>query len=290
MNRRDRFATPKQVRRHIERVLPDEARRAMCLSIFADSIDRLHAHGPDKWGVYCKDSHVRLRGGGLIVLTIERNEIWLALDQEAIDASAPMPNKLNSAQGIRYDRGRWAHYKRPPTTNIFYSPTAENTRDWQPIRSLHFALLDRVAREAFRVDSQKKHQPSVSAYLQMVLHRWVPEPAYSSRLNPVDNATSSAARKYQPTCFDTKQRTIMRLANTVRDTVAGAHGQQALRTVKNKEFRFGSSHDLESYIDALISRDFLGMVNFGSLVFSGVYNSLNLLENREYPARSKWMC
>jgi len=197
MNRHEQFATPEQVQRHIERVLPDEVCRRMCLSIFADSIDRLHAQGPDRWGVYCEGDLVRLLGGRLIVLAIVPNEVWLALDQKAIDVSVPMPNQLNAVQGksIRYDTGRWAHYKRPPTTNIFYSPTTDNMQAWQSfIKSLHFALLDRVARYAFRDDSQSNHQPSVSAYLQRVLPRWVPEPAYSSSGKSVDNATAFAAQ------------------------------------------------------------------------------------------------
>ncbi len=253
MNRRNQFATPEHVRRHIERVLPDEARRVSCLSIFADSIDRLQAHGPDKWGAYCENNHVRLRGGGIIVLTIESNDVWLALDQEAIDSSESARNKLSDAKGMRYDPGRWAHYKRPRTTNVFFSPSAENKEDWLAIRELHFALLDRIAQDAFRVDSQEKHQPALIAYLQVLLRRRLPEPVYSSKLKQAEETTSSAAQNNPTPIVGNKQSTIARLANTARDTVASANGQQALRTVKNKDLRFGTSQEFESYIGTLIS-------------------------------------
>lgn len=54
------------------------------------------------------------------------------------------------------------------------------------------------------------------------------------------------------TSFDTKQKAVMRMAITVRDTVAGANGQKVMRTVKNKENRFGSMKELEQYITALL--------------------------------------
>ncbi len=242
MNQRSRFATIEQIQKYIERVLPDEAKRALCLSIFADSIERLHERGPDKWSTYCEDSRIRLRGGSVIVLTIQHNEVWLALDQEAIDTSAPIQNKINSAQGLRYDRGRWSHYKQPPTTNIFYSPTAENKRDWLSIRGLHFALLDRVAGEAFRVDSQKKHQSAVCEYIQRVLQRQLPQPVYSSRSKPANHNDLSRFKReenrlmqlgeFDPNDLtDARKRTV---ANIVRRRGQPGFRRQLLKLYKSQ--------------------------------------------------------
>ena len=173
------FATPGQVQEHLERILPDEATRTACLSIFAELMERLHAQDPAHWGAYCEGDHLRLRGGGLIVLTIRNGRIWLALDQEAIDASKSAASDIH-ASGVEPDPRKWAHYQRPRTTNVFYAPSAESAPTWPLIKGLHFALLDRVARHALRPDSQEKHQPAISICLGALLRRSLPEPAYSS--------------------------------------------------------------------------------------------------------------
>jgi hypothetical protein len=61
-----------------------------------------------------------------------------------------------------------------------------------------------------------------------------------------------AARRSPATVYNARQRSVARMAATVRDIVRGANGQQVLRTVKSKELRFSSQEILESYIDALV--------------------------------------
>jgi hypothetical protein len=61
-----------------------------------------------------------------------------------------------------------------------------------------------------------------------------------------------AARRSPATTYNARQRSVARMAATVRDIVRGANGQQVLRTVKSKELRFASQQMLESYIDALV--------------------------------------
>jgi hypothetical protein len=183
------FATPVQVQKHIERILPDEETRVRCLSIFADSMERLHEQDPARWGTYCENDHLRLRGGGLIVLTVESGRLWLALDQAAIDRLDSTATLLG-APGIELDPGRWQHYKRPRTTNVFYAPSGQTAHVWSLIRDLHFALLDRVARHAFRPDSQDKHQPAVSVYLGALLRRSLPEPIHIKRDGEADKHVS----------------------------------------------------------------------------------------------------
>lgn len=48
-----------------------------------------------------------------------------------------------------------------------------------------------------------------------------------------------------------RQATIARMAATALATVAGANGQQVVRTLKNKDFRFGSPKELEQHIAML---------------------------------------
>lgn len=186
---RSGFATPAQVREHMERILPGEEARVRCLAIFAESMERLHGRGPSRWGAYCEGDHLRLLGGGLIVLTIKGGRLWLALDQAAIDR-LDSTEAIFGAPGVARDPGRWSHYKRPPTTNVFYTPTKENAHAWSSIRGLHFSLLDRVAHHAFRRASRDKHQPAVSVCIGEILGRALPEPNYVTSGEKLEKSVS----------------------------------------------------------------------------------------------------
>lgn len=121
-SRHDPLSTVEQVEEFIGQFLPEEATRVKCLSAFADSIDRLHSHGPSKF------------------------------------------------------------------------PDNEHERNWPPIRDLHFAFLDRVARKYADLGtaSQKKHQPALLAYLRTFLKRSIPEPVYPSSVTADNGSTYSS--------------------------------------------------------------------------------------------------
>jgi hypothetical protein len=55
------------------------------------------------------------------------------------------------------------------------------------------------------------------------------------------------------TVFDARRRAVMRMVQTALQTVAGANGQQVLRTMKVKEVRFQRPDLFEAYVDALVS-------------------------------------
>lgn len=65
-------------------------------------------------------------------------------------------------------------------------------------------------------------------------------------------AKEKAARRGAATTLNARQRTIADMAMTARDTVAGAKGQEVVRTVKIKELRFATTQEFENYIGALI--------------------------------------
>ena len=67
-------------------------------------------------------------------------------------------------------------------------------------------------------------------------------------------AKEDKAGKGPVTTFDGWRVTAVNLANTARATVAASNGQQVLRTVKNKDLRFGPPGELAKYIEALIEK------------------------------------
>jgi hypothetical protein len=94
---------------------------------------------------------------------------------------------------------------------------------------------------------------------------------------PIWQAKSAAARARPVTVFNARQRTAARMAMTAFATVAGANGQQVLRTVKNKEMRF-SRDELEKYIlDLIEAQEGLCAVTQLTLQLDGEYDDAELL-------------
>lgn len=187
--RRDSFSTVEEVQALVERLVPDPALRVLVLSLFADSVDYIHAWGAAKWGAYCDSEHadrVRLLCGHPIVFTLHKEGVWLSLDAESIKLHGALDQALGEARGWHLDDGTapggYGDYERPPSKNIYYRPGAEHDRSWPAIAKLHFAYLDTVARKfgALYVSSQDKHQPALLAYLRRALGRELPDPVYQA--------------------------------------------------------------------------------------------------------------
>jgi hypothetical protein len=60
--------------------------------------------------------------------------------------------------------------------------------------------------------------------------------------------TQTGSRRNPSTSYNSKQLTFSNMANNAWDTSRSSNGQQALRTIKNKNFMFMDRSDLERYI------------------------------------------
>jgi hypothetical protein len=77
--------------------------------------------------------------------------------------------------------------------------------------------------------------------------------------------------------FNARQRTIAEMAMNARHAAAHSNGQQELRTIKNKEVRFGPL-DFESYLSALLDlQEGLCAVTGLKLQFNGEFDDNELL-------------
>ncbi|WP_375754299.1 hypothetical protein [Corallococcus exercitus] len=95
---------------------------------------------------------------------------------------------------------------------------------------------------------------------------------------PSWKARSQGSGKGAVTAFTGKRRAVVRMAMTAIGTTASSNGQQVLRTVKNKELRFASQHELEGYISALVdSQDGLCALTGLRLQYDGESDDPELL-------------
>jgi hypothetical protein len=101
---------------------------------------------------------------------------------------------------------------------------------------------------------------------------------WHSRADWKSKAEKARGKHSVVTIFNAKQRAAARMAMTARDTVTGANGQQALRTIKNKELRFASQQQLEKYlVDLLELQEGQCAITGLALQYDGEYEDAEML-------------
>ena len=204
-----------EVERIIASLLPDVKVRDRCLSVFVEALTEANLYGTHKWGVYYRNDALRLLVGSLIVLTIHRQGVWMALDRQLLQESANEFDILNQSKGWQWDTGRWSKYTRIPSKNGYYMPTDNHSQLWPHIRRFHFAYIEKAAYmfTQLREDSQQKHMPHVLAYLRQVVKHYVPEPAYGgtgeSISNPLRDIQEYQANHHNQQVSETEREAIV---------------------------------------------------------------------------------
>lgn len=176
------------VKNIVSHLLPQEEKRNLCLKIFTEAVNFAHSCGNDKWGTYYLPNKVRLLVGNLIVFTIERECVWLALDKQLLESSKKYQHLLKGANSWRWDEVDYPAYSQVPSRNGYYIPSEDHLEIWPVIRSLHFEFIDKVAAkyEKLKTTSQAKHSSAVVSYLRNELGQFVPAPVYE-RIEVEDN-------------------------------------------------------------------------------------------------------
>lgn len=210
----------------IESLITDVKTRNRCLSVFGESLREANTYGANKWGVYHNADNARLRLliGNLIILTFNKQGLWMPLDQQSLQESKKELDFLNLSKDWHWDTGRWSEYMRIPSKNGYYMPAENHPQIWPIIRRLYFEYIGKVAKKFLRLrqDTQKKHMPQVLAYLRQTLGQYIPDPIYgdSVDLNP------NPIREIQEFTYQ-----YQNLSKTVRESVVQSRiGQGKFRT------------------------------------------------------------
>ncbi len=169
-----------EIRNIVRRLLPQEEIRNLCLKIFVEVVNHANSCGNDKWGTYYLPNKVRLLVGNLIVLSIERNCVWLALDNQLLESSEKYQHLLKETNNWQWDKDDYPTYSQVPSRNGCYTPSENHLEIWPVIRSLHFEFISKVAAkyEKLKKTSQTKHSSAVVSYLRNEIDQSVPSPIY----------------------------------------------------------------------------------------------------------------
>lgn len=162
-------------------LFPNDEYRKICLRLFLEALNKANSCGNNKWGAYYYNEGVRLLVGNLIVLTIHKNGIWMALDKQSLNEMKDT-QILEESHLWRWETGDYSEYKPVPSKNGYYTPSNEDLYIWPLIRDLHFRYIEKVANKYkwLNYKSQSTHSDKLLYYLKDELGlQSIPIPIYS---------------------------------------------------------------------------------------------------------------
>jgi 5-methylcytosine-specific restriction protein A len=175
----------------VSSLLPDDEYRKICLSLFAQSLIKANSYGRNKWGVYYRSEGIRLLVGGIIVFTIHKDGIWLSLDRRLLNEAIDQRRLLDETRAWQWDKNDYPEYKRVPSRNGYYTPSADDAEIWSVIRNFHFEHIKNVAEKYPELisPSQRTYDPALLVYLRKELGQAIPEPDYGPQIedNPIQD-------------------------------------------------------------------------------------------------------
>jgi hypothetical protein len=141
---------------------------------------------------------------------------------------------------------------------------------------LEWPLLHPKAREfLFTEGTLQQLSDDNAAYARALvegadLTPWHSRPAWKKK--------ADAAGRGAATVFDGPRRAALRMVKMAIGTAASSNGQQVVRTVKNKDVRFGSEREFERYVEALIeAQEGLCAITDLRLQYDGDFEDAELL-------------
>lgn len=156
----------------LDAILPDPGSREAMLSIFAASMRYVRERKPEWFIVQFNGRHLRLFAGGLIVLTLESEEVWVTTDLDN------RSEDLSHLSSWRWDEQSYPRYRRPPSRNGYYTPRADNGGEWDAIQGAHQRYLDLALNAGIAPDHRSfaRHEPAVVEYLDAIFADRTPAP------------------------------------------------------------------------------------------------------------------
>lgn len=230
---------PDRAAKLFELLWPDRSVRGSCENRLVQSIRFAHGCAPASWEVTMFDHRVRLNVGQVEVLTLSAAEVRFIF----ASATAMSGDKTFS---IDFDAETPVYAAVPHPSGVCrLDPTNIRTvpiRFWEAHEAYIAAAADIKKVSPFK----KSFSPAVLEYLERSIGQRLPRPDYWI-------ADDRHRRRPAVSSLAAKQAAVARMAATARDTVAGANGQQVLRTLKHKDLRFTTLREFKTYIEALVN-------------------------------------
>ena len=159
-------------------ILPEPVVRRRCLAVFAEAVAEANVYGRDKWAVTPTDSKVRLQVGHVIICTLGKGRIWMALDK-GLSETPKRRSSLNQSGDWKWDSEVYPEYPSISSRNGYYLPSEKHAEAWPEVRRLHFEAIYRAANgRPMDPRTPQGHSPAILRFLRNELGRHVPDPLY----------------------------------------------------------------------------------------------------------------
>ncbi|MBD3339546.1 MAG: hypothetical protein GF353_10580 [Candidatus Lokiarchaeota archaeon] len=157
------------------------------------------------------DDRIRLLIGNLIVFTIQKGIIWLALDKELLNDLEEARTKLENSRNWKWDNEDYPEYSKIPSKNGYYNPSEDHSKISSIISEFHFEFIEKVSKkyEKLNKKSQLKYTPELLYYLEAVFEEDIPKPGYDSfsPSNPIQEIEDY--RESYNTLSETERETVV---------------------------------------------------------------------------------
>jgi hypothetical protein len=166
----DRYSTD-AARAVLEKVCPDAAPRTVALEALYHAIQVAHAMEPGAWSITLRPSGVRLNVGGLVVLSIRRDGVYLPVHEATAERSVvPVIREFDSGEEHRWIEGTTSTlvpYDRLDPTLTLLRPASDE-------------FIRRTLKRSTRAPYSDIHAPGVLQMLREAGHP-APSPAHEKR-------------------------------------------------------------------------------------------------------------
>lgn len=204
------------------------------------------------------------------IVSKTENELWIHREKDALWWTISSADEVTVSLEPAFKPARAgdsAYVIRKPANPWSNKNRAGNRLDWR-------ALHPRAREFLFTEGTLQRLSDDNAEYAQALIDGndlaiWHARPTWKAK--------EESAHKGATTIFNAKQRAVVRMAQTARNTVAGSNGQQIQRTVKSKELHF-TPMEFEKYIADLIeAQEGLCAITGLKLQFDGEHEDTELL-------------
>lgn len=161
-----------------EKLVPDEATRKLCATIFADAITQAHAAGEARWEISLRRDLVRLNGGRVLVFDVRAEDVFVAVDPAELgpESLAALENVGERSEGFAL----------LPQMQLYRVPQDALIDLWPQIQPAFRKFVGEAVLTARRCVWARLHAPAVVDYLSQLLGRDLPQPVYGSATESED--------------------------------------------------------------------------------------------------------
>jgi len=155
-------------------IYPDASLRRGLLGILAESIKLAHDANPSGWSAKLRrsKSYVNLTVGRIVVLSLVRDGVWIAVDEPSVDETVRKA-LLEATTGDEAET-----FRTVPGATLYPLVPEEAAQLWPDLRAAHERAVQRASQTVERTPVHVYFSEELMTYLESELEEQLPRPSY----------------------------------------------------------------------------------------------------------------